>query len=181
MLYLKKVGILTVVLALIITFSLATIGCRPEEETTSPTETINGEKTTEETDETRDNPYDDAVEVSPIEDRNIVLDEMFASVLSDVFDKSPKLVRAGDIEALAYIVHRPITSDDITHIQTLLDEEGYETINVNIEGYEYELDIRITEEVMEEKYDNDPGGNMYVKIYTSTEDENAQMVVIVFL
>lgn len=128
-----------------------------------------------------DNPYYEAEEVEPIQNRNVALDEDFSSVLVNVFDEDPKIVSTGDITALEYIVDRVITSDDVKEIEALLDEKGYETVGSDIDAQEYTLDISIDEDIVEEKYDGDPGGNMYVSIYTAEEGENAQKIVITFL
>ena len=87
-----------------------------EEETVEEDEAKDEEEKDDEIEE--DNPYDEAEEVAPMMDRNVVLDEDFSSVLEDV---------------------------------------------------------------LEEKYDGDAGGNPYVSIYTTEEGENTQKIVITFL
>ena len=161
------------------------------EEEVEEVEEVNGEEEVDEVEETNgeeeeadleeDDPYEEAVEIEPMQERNVVLDEDFRSVLVKVFEKEAKLVSAGDINALVYIVDRVITSDDVKEIMDLLEEKGYETVGTKIDEHRYELNISIAEELMEEKYDGDPGGNMYVKMWTAEEGEDAQMIMITFL
>jgi len=175
-----------VVLTITLLLLLGAFGCGNGQE-----EAINGEEEVDEVEETNGeeeeadveevDPYEAAVEIEPMQDRNVVLDEDFRSVLVEVFEKEAKLVSAGDINALVYIVDRVITSDDVKKIMDLLEEKGYETVGTEIDEHMYELDISIAEELMEEKFDGDPGGNMYVKMWTTEEGENAQMIMITFL
>ena len=161
------------------------------EEEVEEVEEVNGEEEVDEVEETNgeeeeadleeDDPYEEAVEIEPMQERNVVLDEDFRSVLVNIFEEEPKLVSAGDITALVYIVDRVITSDDVKEIRDLLEEKGYETVGTKIDEHRYELNISIAEELMEEKYDGDPGGNMYVKMWTAEEGEDAQMIMITFL
>jgi len=128
-----------------------------------------------------DNPYYQAEEVAAIGSRNEALDEDFRLVLSQIFEEEPKLVESGEITALSYVVDRPITSEDVTDIKELLEIEGYETVATSSEDDEYELDISLTEELLEDKYDGDPGGNMYVVFWTTEEGEDAQKIEVKFL
>jgi len=178
----------TLFVAVVLILMLGAIGCGEEEEALNgekendDQEEVNGkqeaakEEDKEEIDE--DNPYEEAEEIVPMEDRIITMDEEFSSVLKEVFEKEPKLVSTGDIQPLDYVVNRVITTDDVTKIKDLLEEKGYETVDSSIEGNEYEFDISITEEILEEKYEGDVGGNMYVVIWTAEEGENAQKIYV---
>lgn len=186
-------------LAVVLLLLLGTFGCGPseseeeipngEEEVEETKEEVekaetptNGEKEVKETKEEaeieEDNPYDEAEEIAPMEDRTITMDEEFKSVLEEVFEKEPKLVSTSGIEPLNYVVDRVITTDDVSKIKDLLEEKGYETVDTRAEGNEYEFDISISEEVLEEKYDGDVGGNMYVVIWTAEEGEEAQKIYV---
>ena len=147
-----------------------------EEEDKGKEEAMEDEEGTAETDEV--NPYDEAEKIVPMDDRNIVMDEDFRSVFDEVFENEPKLVSTGDITALSYVVDRVITTDDVSKIKDHLEEKGYETVGTRTEAKEYEFDISIAEDILEEKYDGDPGGNMYVVIWTAEEGENAQRIVV---
>ncbi len=128
-----------------------------------------------------DNPYHQAEEITPIGSRNEVMDEDFRLVLNEIFEEEPKLVKSGEITALSYIVDRPITPEDVTDIKELLEVEGYETAATSSEDDEYELDISLTEELLEDKYDGDLGGNMYVVFWTTEEGEDAQKIEVKLL
>ncbi len=187
----------TLFVAVVLILMLGAIGCGEEEEALNGEvrkEEVNGEKENDDQEEVNgkqeaakeedkeevdeDNPYEEAEEIVPMEDRIITMDEEFSSVLEEVFEKEPKLVSTGDIQPLDYVVNRVITTDDVTKIKDLLEEKGYETVDSSIEGNEYEFDISITEEILEEKYEGDVGGNMYVVIWTAEEGENAQKIYV---
>lgn len=149
-------------------------------------EDMNGEEeieeldaTEEREDEEEENPYTQAETIIPIDDRNVVMHEDLGSVLEEVFEEEAKLIDSGDITVLAYIVNREITSDDATEIKDLLGEKGYVTERTNTKDGFYDLDISITEEVLEEKYGGDFGGNPYIQVWTNERgEENAQMVIV---
>lgn len=156
----------------------------PVDEAEQPEEGEGGEATTtdeeegadEETEE--DDPYATAEIVEPVDDKNIAIHEDVGAVLGEVFEEEPKLVETGGITRASYVVDRVITSDDVLEIKDLLAEKGYETRNSSTEGDKYELDLSISEDVLEEKYDGDPGGNMYLNIWTAEEGENAQRIQV---
>ncbi len=126
----------------------------------------------EDVDTEEENPYDLAEEIIPMDDRNVAMDENFSSVLEKVFEKDPKLVESGEILALAYVVGRVITADDVTKIRGLLEEEGYELVGTDIEEDKYELNL--SAEILGQKYD----GNIYVVFWTAEEGENAQKIEV---
>lgn len=151
-------------------------GEKEEVEVNDKEEEVDNEEGIAEIDEV--NPYDEAEKTVPMDDRNIVMDEDFRSVLNEIFEKEPKLVSTGNILALSYVVDRVITTDDVTKIKELLEEKGYETIGTSTGGNEYEFGISVSEENLEEKYEGNVGGSMYVVIWTAEEGENAQRIKV---
>ena len=138
-----------------------------------------GEINEEEVGEEIKNPYTEAETIIPIDDRNVVIHEDLSSVLEEVFEEEAKLVDSGNITVLTYVVNREITSDDAIEIKDLLAEKGYGTERASTKDGFYDLDISITEEVLEEKYDGDFGGNPYIQVWTNERgEENAQMVIV---
>ncbi|GEM_PF-1726606 len=133
----------------------------------------------EEVGEEAENPYTEAETITPIDERNVVIHEDLGSVLEEVFEEEAKLIDSGNITVLTYVVNREITSDDAIEIRDLLAEEGYETERTSTKDGFYDLDVFITEEVLEEKYDGDFGGNPYIQVWTNERgEENAQMVIV---
>ncbi len=159
-------------LAVVLLFMMGIFGCEIDEE-----EANNGEiREEEEIDE--DNPYDEAEEIVPMEDRIIAMDEDFRAVLEEIFAKEPKLVSTSEFQPVNYVVDRVITDDDVSKIKALLEEKGYETVKTSAEENEYEFDISISEETLEEKYEGNVGGNMYVVVSTAEEGEEAQRIYV---
>ena len=137
----------------------------------------NGEEV--EMEEEIEDPYEGAETITPIDDRNVTISEDLSPILESVFEDSPKIIDSGDVRALTYVVNREITSDDVVEIRELLTDAGYETTRTESEEDFYELDISITEEVLEEKYDGDFGGNPYIEIWTTESgEENGQMIIV---
>jgi len=151
-----------------------------QQEEGEPEEEIEELDTTEEREDKEDeNPYTEAETIIPIDDRNVVMHEDLGSVLEEVFEEEAKLIDSGDITVLAYVVNREITSDDATEIKDLLAEKGYETERTSTKDGFYDLDVSITEEVLEDKYNGDFGGNPYIQVWTNERgEENAQMVIV---
>ncbi len=135
-------------------------------------------ETNEEEPEEKENPYLTAQTVKPIEKDNITMHEDFSAVLEEVFGKEPKLVETGGITRVSYIVNRKITSDDVMEAKDLLAEKGYELQDSNTKEDKYEINLSISEDILEEKYDGDVGGSMYINFFTAEEGEEAQRVVI---
>lgn len=154
---------------------LGSFGCGNGEEEAA-NDHVNGEDDDEQVDE--ENPYDDAEKIVPVSDRIIAMDEDFRSVLKEIFEEEPKLVSTSEFNPLVYVVDRVITPDDVSEIKELLGNNGYETAGTEAEENRYELDISISGEVMEEKYEGDVGGNMYVEIWTAEEGEKAQKIYV---
>ena len=137
----------------------------------------NGEEV--EMEEEIEDPYEEAEAIVPVDERNVAIDNDLTPILESVFEDSPKLIDSGDIRTLTYVVSREITSDDVVEIRELLTDVGYETTRTDSEEDFYELDISITEEVLEEKYDGDFGGNPYIEIWTTERgEENGQMIIV---
>lgn len=155
-----------------------------EDEEESPEDNASDlpETGTEEEDETdKEGLYATAETVEPIQEKNVAMHEDFSEVLGEVFEEEPKLVETGGIDRVSYVTNRVITSDDVMEIKDLLAEKGYETRNSSTEGDKYQLDLSISEDVLEEKYNGDPGGNMYFKMWTAEEGENAQRIKVLTL
>ena len=131
--------------------------------------------------EEEDNVYQQVEEVTPVSQQNEVMDEDFRFVLSEIFEEEPKLVESEEITVLSYVVNRTITPEDVIDVRDLLETEGYETVATTSGEIEHELDISITEEVLEERYDGDIGGNMYVRFWIAEEGEDAQRIEVVLL
>ncbi len=119
----------------------------------------------EEIDTEQEDPYETAETVVPMSPRNETMHEHFKKVLGQVFEKDPKLVGSGDITALAYIVDRVITTDDVFQIRDLLQEEGYDLSGTDVKGSRYELSF--SAEILDQEY----RGNIFVIISTSQETE----------
>ncbi|MGM0439149.1 MAG: hypothetical protein ACQEP3_01790 [Patescibacteria group bacterium] len=137
------------------------------------------EESEEEMDEETEDPYTEAEIIDPIDDRNLTMHEDLSTVLEEVFEQEAKLIDSGDVTVLTYVVNREITSDDAGEISDLLAEKGYETERTDSKDGFYDLDISITDEVLEEKYDGDFGGNPYIQVWTTERgEENAQMIIV---
>ena len=122
-----------------------------------------------------EDPYVLAEEIVPIDDRNIAMDEDFRSALEEIFEKEPKLVNAGEILALSYVVDRTITGDDVTEMKALLEERGYGLVGTKIEEDRYELNV--SAEILDQYYN----GNIYVMFFTAQEGEHAQNIDVKIL
>ncbi len=118
----------------------------------------------EEVEEEEEDLYETVRTVVPMTPRNEVMHEHFKRVLEEVFEKEPKLVGSGDITALAYIVNRVITPDDIIQTRDLLEQEGYELSHSKAEDWRYEL--RFSAEILDREY-----GAIFVIFSTSEEME----------
>ncbi len=122
-----------------------------------------------------ENPYEVAEIVVPTQERNEVMHQTFEEVLSEVFEKEPKLTRltsSGDILALSYLVDRVITPDDVSQIRDLLQEEGYELEGTDTSEEAY--DLNFSAEILDQEY----RGNIYVLIHTAEEGEKRQKVEV---
>ncbi len=126
----------------------------------------------------QENPYVTAQTVEPIEEDNITMHKDFGAVLREVFGEEPKLVETGGITRLSYIVNRVITTDDVMEAKNLLAEKGYELQDSSTKEDRYEINLSVSEDVLEEKYNGDVGGSMYINFWTAEEGEEMQRVVI---
>ncbi len=140
-----------------------------EEETEAETEETEEKEpeTNEEENEEKENPYLTAKTVEPIEDDNITMHEEFSAVLEEVFGEEPKLIGTGGITRLRYIVNRVISADDVMEAKNLLAEKGYELKDSNAGENKYDLDLSISEDVLENKYDGSVGGSMSILFWTT--------------
>ncbi len=120
----------------------------------------------------RDNPYETAETVVPVQERNEVMHETFGAVLEEVFEKEPRLVSSGDILVLSYIVDRAITPDDVAEVRSFLEEEGYELEGTDIEDDSY--DLNFSAKILDYDYQ----GNIYVLISTAEEGEDTQTIEV---
>ncbi len=128
--------------------------------------------------EEQEDPYVTAQTVEPIESDNTTMHEDFSAVLEEIFGKEPKLIKTGGITRLSYVVNRVITTDDVMEAKDLLAEKGYELQDSSTQEDRYEMNLSVSEDVLEERYDGDIGGSLYINFYTAEEGEAAQRVVI---
>lgn len=132
-----------------------------------------------EMEEEAEDPYEEAEAITPIDERNVVMHEDLSPVLEEVFNQEAKLIDSGDITVLTYVVSREITPDDVMEIRDLLAQKGYKTERSETKDGFYDLNVSITEEVLEEKYGGDFGGSLYIQVWTNERgEENAQMVIL---
>lgn len=141
-----------------------------EEETDAETKEKEPETKEEELEEKED-PYLRAKTVEPIEDDNITMHEEFSAVLREVFGEEPKLIGTGSITRLRYKVNRVISADDVMKAKNLLTEKGYELKESNAGENKYNLDLSISEDVLENKYDGSVGGSMSILFWTTEAQE----------
>ncbi len=181
----KRCKYIIFVMAVALFFLMGAVGCdAPEEDVTVEEEEITEEEVEEEEEESEndeDDHYETAEEVVPMSDRNVALDEDLSSMLEEIFEEEAKLVQTGEIDALAYVVDRVITPDDVSEMKDLLEENGYETVGTQAKENFYDLNLSVSEDVLEERYDGEMGGNMYLQMWTAEEGEDAQKIVVKFL
>ncbi len=120
-------------------------------------------------------PYEEAETVVPMDPRNETMHETFELVLGEIFEKEPKLINSGDVLALAYIVDRVITPNDVSEVRDLLGEAGYELEGTRTEEDLYEL--HLSAEILGQEY----RGNIHVEFYLTEEGEKAQIIKILVL
>ncbi len=138
-----------------------------EQETEAETEKEEEPEINEEESEEKENPYTTAKTVEPIEDDNIAMHEDFSAVLEEVFGEEPKLVGTGSITRLRYKVNKVISADDVMEAKNLLAEKGYELKDSNAGENKYDLDLSVSEDVLEDKYDGSVGGSMSILFWTN--------------